>query len=108
MAHKKKIDKRNAEERAVDLFEQLRPYIHDGVEATYCDEMLKKYSPDDKMGFGILAILEKLAEVTGTEKKKLISILLWRLFTTMYKEEAEIRLQQNKEAVAQGSIKRIK
>ena len=107
MAHKKK-DTRNAEEKAVDLFEQLRPYIFDGVESTYADESLKRFSSDDKVGFGIMAILDKLEKVTGTEKKKLISILLWRLFTTMYKEEAEIRLQQNKEAVAQGSIKRIK
>ena len=104
----KKRDSRNAEEKATDMFDQLRPYIFDGVEATYADEFLKKYTPDEKMGFGIMAILNKLEQVTKVEKKKLISLLLWRLFTNMYREESKIRLQQLDEKLAQGTVKRIK
>lgn len=106
--NEKKLDNRNAEQKCVDLFERMRPYIFDEVEKTYADEFLKRFTEEDKMGFGIMAVLNKLEKVTGVEKKKLISMFLWRIFTTMYKEEAEIRLQQLDETLAKGTVKRIK
>jgi hypothetical protein len=104
----KRKDSRNAEEKCVDMFETFRPHVFDEVEATYADEFLKRYTADEKMGFGIMRVLNKLEKATGVEKKKLISMFLWRMFTQMYKEEGEIKLQQLDEHLVKGTVKRVK